>query len=47
MVMYIYEQGFRYFEMGYASSVAVLLFIVIAALTFLQFRGSRRWVFYE
>ena len=30
MVMYIYEQGFRYFQMGYASSVAVLLFAIIA-----------------
>jgi multiple sugar transport system permease protein len=47
MVMYIYEQGFRYFQMGYASSVAVLLFVIIAGLTVLQFRGSQRWVFYE
>jgi multiple sugar transport system permease protein len=47
VVMYIYEQGFRFFEMGYASAVAVLLFVVIAALTLLQFRTSQRWVFYQ
>jgi multiple sugar transport system permease protein len=47
VVMYIYEQGFRYFEMGYASAVAVLLFVIIAALTLLQFRVSQRWVFYQ
>jgi multiple sugar transport system permease protein len=47
VVMYIYEQGFRYFQMGYASSVAVMLFIVIAGLTLLQFRASQRWVFYQ
>jgi multiple sugar transport system permease protein len=47
VVMYIYEQGFRYFEMGYASAVAVLLFVIIAALTLVQFRVSQRWVFYQ
>jgi multiple sugar transport system permease protein len=47
VVMFIYEQGFRYFEMGYASAVAVLLFVIVAALTLLQFRVSQRWVFYQ
>ena len=47
VVMYIYEQGFRYFKMGYASSVAVLLFVIIAVLTLIQFRSSQRWVFYQ
>jgi multiple sugar transport system permease protein len=47
VVMFIYEQGFRYFEMGYASAVAVLLFLIIAALTLVQFRISQRWVFYQ
>ena len=47
VVMYIYEQGFRYFQMGYASSVAVMLFVVMAGLTLLQFRASERWVFYQ
>jgi multiple sugar transport system permease protein len=47
VVMYIYEQGFRFFNMGYASTIALSLFVVILILTVLQFRLSRRWVFYQ
>ena len=47
VVMYIYEQGFRFFNMGYASTVALSLFIVLFGLTMLQFLFSRRWVFYQ
>ncbi len=47
IVMYIYEQGFRFFDMGYASTIALSLFVVIFILTLLQFRLSRRWVFYQ
>ncbi len=46
-VMYIYEQGFRFFNMGYASTIALSLFVVILILTLLQFKLSRRWVFYQ
>lgn len=47
VVMYIYEHGFRFFNMGYASTVALSLFAIILILTLLQFRLSRRWVFYQ
>jgi multiple sugar transport system permease protein len=47
VVMYIYETGFRFFEMGYASSVALSLFAVVVVLTAIQFRLSRVWVFYQ
>ncbi len=47
VVMYIYETAFRSFHMGYASAIAVILFIIISSLTLLQFRGSRGWVFYR
>lgn len=47
IVMYIYEQGFRFFDMGYASTVAITLFLIILILTLIQFRLSRRWVFYQ
>lgn len=47
VVIYIYEQGFRYFNMGYASTVALSLFVLILILTFLQFRLTQRWVFYQ
>jgi multiple sugar transport system permease protein len=46
VVMYIYDQAFRSFNMGYASAIAVSLFILIALLTLIQLWGSRRWVHY-
>lgn len=47
IVMYIYEQGFRFFDMGYAATIALSLFAIILILTIIQFRLSRRWVFYQ
>jgi multiple sugar transport system permease protein len=44
--LYIYEKAFRGLDMGYASAVAVTLFLVIGLLTALQFILSRRWVHY-
>jgi multiple sugar transport system permease protein len=44
--LYIYEKAFRGLDMGYASSIAVTLFLVIGLLTALQFILSRRWVHY-
>ncbi|MGQ9555937.1 MAG: carbohydrate ABC transporter permease, partial [Anaerolineae bacterium] len=46
-MVYLYAQAFRYFEMGYASAMAVVLFIVIMLLTLAIFRSSGRWVYYE
>lgn len=46
-MLYLYSQAFRYFEMGYASAMAVVLFTVIMAFTFAIFRSSGRWVYYE
>jgi ABC-type sugar transport system permease subunit len=40
-VVYLYEQGFRRFAFGYASAVAWVLFLVIFAFTFVQFRRQR------
>nr|WP_281065084.1 sugar ABC transporter permease [Brachybacterium sacelli] len=44
LVMYLYEQGFQSFRIGYASAVAFLVFVVIMAVTLLQFWGARKWV---
>jgi multiple sugar transport system permease protein len=41
LVYDIFENGFRFFKMGYASAEAVYLFLVILALTFIQFRFLR------
>ncbi len=47
VVMYLFKRGFEYFQMGYASAIAWLLFLVIVAITLVQFRLSKRWVYYE
>lgn len=46
-VLYLFNNAFQYFKMGYASAWAWLLFIIIMALTALQLRGAKRWVYYE
>lgn len=43
----VYRNAFRYFSMGYAAAQSLILFIVVALLTLLVFRTSRRWVYYE
>jgi multiple sugar transport system permease protein len=43
----LYQQGFRYFNMGYASAMAMLLLAVSFAVTFLIVRHSRRFVHYQ
>lgn len=47
IVMYIYEIGFKAHRLGYASSIALVLFVLIVIVTVLQFALSRRWVFYR
>jgi multiple sugar transport system permease protein len=46
-VLYIYENAFRYFKMGYASSLAWVLFVIVMVLTVIQFRLAPKWVYYE
>jgi multiple sugar transport system permease protein len=45
--LYLYQQGFQSFNMGYASAMAWLLLVVIAAFTFVNFLAARFWVHYE
>jgi multiple sugar transport system permease protein len=47
IVLYIYEVGFKRYEMGYAAALSLTLFLVLIALTIVQFRVSRRWVHYD
>jgi multiple sugar transport system permease protein len=42
----LYYHGFKYFSMGYASALAVLLLAVSFTVTLLIVRNSRRWVHY-
>ncbi|ACZ43215.1 binding-protein-dependent transport systems inner membrane component [Thermobaculum terrenum ATCC BAA-798] len=45
--LYIYRQAFEYFDMGYASALAWVLFVLIILITALQFKFAQRWVYYE
>jgi multiple sugar transport system permease protein len=45
--VYIFRQAFETFRMGYASALAWLLFVIIGIITFIQFRVSKRFVYYE
>jgi len=44
--MYLYRNGFTYFKMGVASSMAWLQFLFTIAMTLLIFFTSNRWVYY-
>jgi multiple sugar transport system permease protein len=46
IALHIYFTAFRYFEMGYASALAWILFLFTMVLTLIQFRAQKRWVFY-
>ena len=45
--LHLYNQAFKYFEMGYASALAWIFFVVMLTFTYIQFRLSRHWVYYE
>lgn len=45
--IYLYEKGFTYFQMGYASALAWILLAIVGVFTVLLFRTSNRWVYYE
>jgi multiple sugar transport system permease protein len=42
--MLLYQQGFRYFNMGYAAAMSMLLLVVSLAITLLVLRNANRWV---
>jgi len=44
--LHIYNTAFSYTEMGYASALAWIFFIILIAFTYVQFRASTRWVYY-
>lgn len=46
LVYRIYQEGFEYSKMGYASAIAYFLFLIIFVITLIQFRGQQKWVTY-
>ena len=47
IVYYIYQQGFQYFNAGYASAIALVLLLITLVVTAVQFRAGRRYVNYR
>lgn len=47
LVYYIYIQAFQYFKFGYASAVAMVMFIIVLIVTFVQFKLEDKWVNYH
>ena len=43
ILYFMYEQGFKWWNLGFASAVAFVLFAIMFALTMLQLRVSERW----
>ncbi|MCC6175958.1 MAG: sugar ABC transporter permease [Chloroflexi bacterium] len=46
-VLYLYQNAFQYFQMGYASMLAWILFLYLLVLTLVVFRSGDTWVHYE
>ena len=46
-LLHLYQEGFSFLNMGYASALAWVLFIIILAVTFVINRSSKSWVFYS
>ena len=46
LVMYVYQAGFKFFRMGYASALSTILFIIILIFTIIQNQLAKRWVHY-
>ena len=46
-VLHLYNSAFDFWEMGYASALAWVFFVIVLAITAFQLWTSRRWVYYE
>lgn len=47
LVYYLYQQAFQFHFFGYGSTLSILLFVIVAVLTFAQWQLRKRIVFYE
>jgi len=45
--LYLFQNAFAYFRMGYACAMAWVLFLLTLGATLIVFRSSSRWVYYE
>jgi multiple sugar transport system permease protein len=47
LVYYLYQQAFQFHKFGYGATLSILLFVIVAVLTFIQWQMRRKLVFYE
>lgn len=45
--LYVYQCGFKNFDMGYASALSCIMLVIVLILTMFVFRSSDAWVYYE
>jgi multiple sugar transport system permease protein len=46
LIMYVYQAGFKFFRMGYASALSSILFVIVLIITIIQNWSSKHWVHY-
>jgi multiple sugar transport system permease protein len=46
LVYYIYTSAFTFYRMGYASAMSWILFLILFAITMVEWRGQKKWVSY-
>jgi len=46
LVEQVYKNAFRYYNMGYASTISLVLFLIILLITAVQIQGQKKWVHY-
>jgi multiple sugar transport system permease protein len=44
--LYVYKTAFRYYDMGYASTMSIVLFAFILLISLFQWYGQKKWVHY-
>jgi multiple sugar transport system permease protein len=47
LVLFIYNEGWRFLHMGLAAAAGWVLFVIIMGITAIQFRSQKRWVHYD
>jgi multiple sugar transport system permease protein len=47
MVLFVYNEGWRFLHMGLGAAAGWVLFVIIMVITAIQFLGQKRWVHYE
>ncbi|MFC0524884.1 carbohydrate ABC transporter permease [Pontibacillus salicampi] len=47
LMLYLFQQGFAFLKMGYASAIAWVLFIILFVITLIQVKLQNKWVHYE